>query len=497
MWRQLTMQRLTAAILFILLFAMATRPPVDTDTWWHLRSGEHQITNLTVVKSDLFSHTKVGTPWTNHSWGSQNVMVLIYRGFGGHGEPGDGGNIGLALWTALMATLGMYFVYRTCAGSVYIRAFAVVLGAATAALFWSPRPQMFTFLFSTIVFYLLYSYKWQQVDRLWLIPVVMLFWGNMHAGFAIAFILMAGFIVGETVAHLFGPPTTARLPWRGIRRILIIMGISVLALVINPFGLEMLKVPFATLNIGVLQDFIQEWAAPNFHQRQTWPFIFLLLGSLGFAALSSERIDWTDLALVTGTGFLALLSARNIALFAVVAPPVLARHVDVFLKDRNWNLQPSTRVSPTMARINWIILILIGLVAAGKVVNDLNPAQIRDAQITSLPVEVSAHINEARPDGLMFNSYNWGGYLMFASPDNPVYVDGRTDLYGDEFLSEYLRVIFLQEDYGPVFDKWAVDWVVIEAQGMLAATLRADSDWQLTYEDDLAVLFERKTIHEN
>ncbi len=492
MWRQLTTQRLTTAILFILLFAMATRTPVDTDTWWHLRSGAYQLEHRTVIGADLFSYTRFNEPWTNHSWGSQIVMYLVYAATGGHGAPGDSGNIGLALMTAALATAGMALVYRASPGNVYVRAFVVVLGAAAAAVFWSPRPQMFTFFFSTAVYYLLHLYKRQGVDRLWLIPVVILLWCNMHAGFAIGFILMIGLVAGEVAGHLFSPDAPDRVSWRGIRRILLVMAVSVAVLVINPFGFDMLRVPFATVNIGVLQDFIQEWASPNFHERQTWPFIALLIGALGFAGLSNERLDWTDLALIAGTALMGFLAGRNIAVFAVVASPVMARHVDAFLTDRGWQIRPTTRVRPMMARFNWVLLIVIALGGLLKVTAVVLPSFVEEAQREILPVNVAEYINEQRPDGLMFNSYNWGGYLMFAAPDDPVFVDGRTDLYGDEFLTEYLNVIFLADQWRETLDKYDVSWVVIEAGSGLARALREEPGWRLSYEDELAVLFERE-----
>lgn len=493
MGRFLTIQRLMVAILFILIYAMAVRTPVDTDTWWHLRVGEYQVQNRAVVGEDLFSHTRSGAPWTNHSWGSQVVMYGVYRLTGGQGLPGDGGNIGLALLMGLLATGGMAFVYAASQGSPYIRAFAIVLGAAAAAVFWSPRPQMFTFFFSAAVYFLLLRFKWQHDQRaVWWIPVVVLIWGNMHAGFATAFILMLGVLAGEVAAHLFGPVTDARIPWRGLGKLLLVMVVSVGVLVINPFGLEMLKVPFATVNIGVLQDFIQEWASPNFHERQTWPFIFLLIGALGFAGLSRERIDWTDLALVTGTGFMALLAGRNIALFAVVATPILARHAEAFLADRGWALRGAAKTTPGRARLNWALLALVLLGGLAKVWYAVNPAFVREAQIAALPVEAAAYINENHPPGLMFNSYNWGGYLMFAAPEHPVFVDGRTDLYGDALLGDYLRVAFVQEGWEAVLDEYAIDWFVIEAQGGLARALRPMPGWVLAYEDDLAAIFVRE-----
>src|SRR5262249_27914513 len=163
------------------------------DIWWHLRAGQYTLTQG-MIYTDPFSFTKLGVEWTNQSWGAQIILYGIWQ---------IAGNFGLAIYTAGLATLGMWFVYRMSAGSVYLRAFALVIGAATAAVFWSPRPQMFSFLFSTVILYLLYLHKRKKVDRLWLIPPLMLIWGNIHAGFSIGFIFLAGSIAGEILGHIF------------------------------------------------------------------------------------------------------------------------------------------------------------------------------------------------------------------------------------------------------------------------------------------------------
>jgi hypothetical protein len=78
-----------------------------------------------------------------------------------------GGALGLSVFVAALATAGMFFVYKMCEGSAYMRAFVLILGAATAAVFWSPRPQMFSFFLSAVVLYILYLYRPRRVlDRL-------------------------------------------------------------------------------------------------------------------------------------------------------------------------------------------------------------------------------------------------------------------------------------------------------------------------------------------
>lgn len=479
--RQLTIQRVMLVTVFVLLLSLATRIPVDTDTWWHIRSGEYTL-NEGMIYQDPFSFTKQGEEWINHSWGSQILLYGAYQ---------IAGNIGLSLYTAILATAGMAMLYQICAGNVYLRSFVLVLGAATAAVFWSARPQMTSFFLSTVVLYLLYMYKYKKVDRLWLIPPVMLVWGNLHAGFSIGFIFMGGVIAGEILGRLLNPQGDNVVSWQGIRKLIIIALISVAALVINPYGLKMLLVPFQTVSIGALRDFIQEWNSPNFQGRQTWPFIFMIFGLIGALGATSKKLDITDFVLVCGTAFMALLYGRNIAVFAVVATPILTYYLDAALNERGWILKPIQRVTRRQARINAILLGLIVFGALANMIAVLAPASVETAQRAFLPIDVAEFIEAEQPAGPMFNSYNWGGYLMFALPDYPVYVDGRTDLYKDEFLTRYLQTAVGGADWREVLDEDGINMVVVESRSGLALNLREEPGWTLVYEDEKAVIFTR------
>jgi hypothetical protein len=483
--RQLSIQRAAVIILFALLFALAARFPTDTDTWWHLRSAEYTLQNG-FIYADPFSFSKAGEPWINHSWGAQIVMDGFWR---------VGGNLGLSVYMALLATAGMWFVYRSSVGSVYLRAFTLVIGAATAAVFWSPRPQMFSFLLSAVLLYLLHLHRREGRDYLWFIPPLMALWGNLHAGFSIGFILLGGSIVGAGISRVLTPTAEGVLTWAQIRKLVIVTLVSVGAIVINPYGLNMLAVPFQTVGIGALQNFIQEWNSPNFHGRETWPFILLLLGTVGAVGAGSKRLDWTDFLLFSGTAFMALLAGRNIALFAVVATPVLTRHLESMLTDRGWVIKPVQRVTPRMARLNLILVSAVLLSCLLKVLTVLDARSLREAQAMTLPLDVTDHLRASSLSGPMFNSYNWGGYLMFAWPQEKVFVDGRTDLYGDAFLTEdYLATATGAEGWRDTLDRYGIRLVVVEAGSGLARALAAEPGWRLDYggEDLAAVVFVRE-----
>jgi hypothetical protein len=496
--RKLTIQRLMVAILFILLFAMAVRTPTDTDTWWHIRSGEYIVKQHEIPKTDPFSHTLFGKKWIDHSWGSQLVMYGAYKLFGDGSRPGDSGNIGLSLYMAVLATVGMAFVYLMCEGNAYVRAFVVVIGAAAAAVFWSPRPQMFSFMLGALALYLLHLYKRRQIDRLWLIPVIMGVWANLHGGYAIGFVFLLGSIGGEVLGNLFNAEDECVVAWGRLKKMVLVTAVAIPAVALNPYGVQMLAYPFHTVNIGVLQDFIQEWASPNFHERQSWPFALLLLGVLAAAGLSRRRIDWTDLVLVCGTGFMALTAGRNIAVFAIAASPVLSRHLDAWLTDRGWHLRLRRTVSGPMAILNWTLLAVVLLGALVKIAAAVNESTVRRAQELYFPVEAADYLRTTPLPGKMFNSYNWGGYLMFAAPNVQVYVDGRTDLYKDAFLRGYLDIVFLHDGWDAALDEQGIGFVAIEANSVLASMLRTmPQQWdEHLFDDGRSSVFVRMTSHE-
>lgn len=470
--RALTIERLTTVILFLLLFAMAVRVPTDTDAWWHIRSGQWIADERAVPRSDPFSHTRAGAPWIDHSWGAQVVLYGAYRLFGGAGEVGDSGNIGLALYTAVLATAGMALVYRMCEGTAYLRAFVVVLGAAAAAVFWSPRPQMFSFFLGALVLYLLHRFRRERSNSLWAIPPLIALWVNLHGGYAIGFIFLIGTLVGESIAALLDPDGPDTAGWRNVRRLAAVTGVSLLAVLINPYGWRMLAYPFRTVSIGALQDFIQEWATPDFHQPQVWPFAMLLIAVLASAGLGVRRMTWAELVLVSGTALMALMAGRNIAVFAIVATPALSRNLNAWLEQRGWQLRPLRRVHGPQLVMNWVLLALVALGTAAKIAYTLSPDTMHRAQAETLPVELAGHLRAVPPAGPMFNSYNWGGYLMFAAPDVPVYVDGRTDLYDDAFLRGYLEIVFVRDGWAEALEQQNIDVIAIEGDSVLAQMLR-------------------------
>jgi hypothetical protein len=478
--KSLTLPRLVTLLTFIALFAMAVRTPVDTDMYWHLRTGQYILQTHAIPAADPFSWTALGTPWVNVHWLSQIFLYCTYA---------LGGLPGLALLVAALVVLAFVFVWKQMEGGPFLRAFIVVLAAATAGAVWTPRSQMATFVFTALIGYLVYLYKWKQVDRLWLIPIVFVLWVNLHGGYVSGFMLLGAVLAGEVVNHLMHFDGAEVLSWKRWRKLLIITLISGAVLIVNPYTIGALQLPLKTVNIGVLQDFIEEWAAPNFHELFQQPMLWMLLLTLVIVGWSGRRLDASDAALLVIFAYISFLARRNIGLFALICAPILSRHAAALIAKSRWGPRRLSRGNPAL---NWLLLILIGVAALLKVILPVTPTMQQQAEGKILPVGAVDWIAQHQPSGRMFNSYNWGGYVLWRLwPQHPVYADGRTDVYDNAFLREYLSIVTGNEDAPKIFDERGIGFVIIEPESPLIRQLAQSGQWREAYRDDRAVVLTR------
>jgi hypothetical protein len=487
----LTLRRLMSVIAFVSIFAVATNPSADSDTWWHLRSGMWMLAHRQIMTADAFSWTRAGQPWIDHSWLSEVGMAMLWKGFG---------FAGLNLAVAALVTLAFLFVYLQCEGGVYLRALVLQLAAFSVGLYWSARPQIASLALASAFAYILSLFRWRGRDRLWALPALMVLWVNLHAGFAVGLLLIALTLAGQVVSRAAGARGPGVLGWPGIAR-LAAAGLACVAVVpLNPFGARMLSYPFETVSIGALRALVEEWMSPNFHMLSAQPFVWLLIATLAALGLGRKRIDLTDFVLLSAFLYAALLAARNIPLFALIAPPVLTRHAAAAAGEvkRPGPQSPGTRLPPAASRpgqavVNWLLLLVVVVVAGDKIAVPLRLSVNEAAIATLMPVRAAEYIRSTRPPGELFNSYNWGGYLAWTLyPAYRVYIDGRTDLYGEAFILRYLRLVAGQEDPAATLDGEGVRLVVIETGSALAGELRRTPRWRQAYADALASVFERR-----
>jgi hypothetical protein len=138
--------------------------------------------------------------------------------------------------------------------------------------------------------------------------------------------------------------------------------------------------------------------------------------------------------------------------------------------------------------LNWILLGVLILATGVKAALVFPPKENEKFMQQSLPVDAVEYMRHEKPEGRLFNSYDWGGYLLWALPEYPVFVDGRTDLYGDEIIDQWVQVVRAERGWQDVLDAWAVRLILLEPYRPVVDLLDGEG-WRLLYEDDVAVVY--------
>jgi len=406
------------------------------------------------------------------------------------------GNLpGLIIVFALLVTLTFWLIYLVTPGRPFLAAFVVLLAAITSAIVWGARPQIFNLLFTAIFVFLVERFKDGKVSRriLWLLPLLTLLWANFHSGYLLGVVLLSTYLVGNAFQQWRGGGERT-LSWSDIRYLGIMTILSFLAAGLNPNGAELWIYPFFTLGSSAMQVYIQEWHSPNFHVNIFWPFVAML--ALGVLSLifTHKRPSWDELLIFGGTAAAGLLSARNIPLFAIVSAPIIGRHLLSSLEETAVYPALSGEKQPPppttiMKILNWVILIIAVFGVLLWTASEISGNETAIAE--RFPI---AAVDYLEANGLAdepgYNSYGWGGYMIWRGL--PVFVDGRADVYGDPFLFYYLQAFEASDSWQEPLDEYQVQYVLMKKGSTLTTLLHTSDQWQEVYTDELAQIFVRQ-----
>jgi len=483
----MSFRRLVTTLTFLAVFAMATRVSTDTDTWWHLRAGAWITEHRQILASDPFSLTRFGEPWVYPGWLSQITLYAVFR---------LAGYAGLNLLTAGTVVVAFAFVWRVMEAPPLLRSAVLLLAVTASGVYWSARPQIFSLMLSGIFVWALERWRCGHRWSVWLLPVLMAIWSNLHGGFALGLILMAAYLAGTAadigLRRLTQGAAASTGADRDLRRLIVLAGVlvlSVLAICANPHGPSMLLYPFKTVSINVLQRYIQEWQSPDFHRLEAQPFLWMFLLTLAAFAAAPGHVGTTDFLLVAGLGYLSFMAGRNIAIFALACAPALSRYLHLAMVPLLARVKMGREVSPRIARV---VNIGLGFLAAlGVVIKISSPLSVsvnEEALKEQIPVDAVAYLRENNPEGPLLNSYNWGGYVLWALyPRYRSFVDGRTDLFDDELLTEYLHAWRADPGWEDILEKWEIKLVLLEPEAPLSLALEWQG-WKQLFADGQAVV---------
>jgi len=297
--------------------------------------------------------------------------------------------------------------------------------------------------------------------------------------------------------------------------------LSIVACLLNPNGLKGLTYPFSYLGNNASTRYVAEWVRPDFHQLQYQFFGALLLLLVVGIVVARRRPRLADALLIVLFAYLGLSSVRNINLFSIVVAPFIAvflssawRRVTVLRRRvptpttapapppparpalATTRRRAASSVPPVKAMLNALLVAVIAATVLVVSAPGIGQAHNLKVQAGRFPAGAVAYMQAHHPAGRLFNSYDWGGYLIWRLyPAVRVYVDGRPDMYGDSFMDAFIRTWRAQPGWQETLRRQHVGLVLVEPTSGLGRALATAAarrqGWRAIYHDSVAVLYER------
>ena len=194
---------------------------------------------------------------------------------------------------------------------------------------------------------------------------------------------------------------------------------------------------------------------------------------------------------------MAFISQRSLGPFVVVATPVVINSLKEIWSEglpplskqleRLYNPKKSNPIPASLATIlNMFIVGTLIFVASMRAYSISSTQQVHNGW----PLKAVEWIRANRPNGQIFNAYNWGGYLQWELPEYPVFIDGRADLYGEKTMSDWWSVVNATDEGLALLDSWQVNFVLLEPGWPILERLSQNA-WHVLYRDDTAIILGR------
>lgn len=463
---------------------------VDGDLGRHLTIGKFILDTRWIPTRDVFSHTMGGEDLTPHEWVAQVVFALMERWLG---------LAGVVWLCALMIALTAVLIFQLSwerSGGWLTSIFVTLLTMAASSLHWLTRPHLFTFFFLAVWLKGLEDlFQGKRYGRIFL-PLLMLVWANTHGAFLAGFVVWVVYGLG-LFWNIWVEKIAVDALSEKFRSWLWVGGLSLIASLINPAGLDLWKTSVGYVRNAYLVGHTAEYLSPDFHTPSTFPFLFMVILFLGVWGISRQKPRMDEVLIVVLWTAMGLYSARNIPLFAVVSAPVLAKSIEMLWKERqgyfvwldklqHFNLRLQSVDSKTGGWVTFLLVIVLSVWGARS---GWIPARFASE---TFPVQAMDWLEIHPQEGNVFNYFPWGGYILYrAFPEVRVFIDGQTDFYGEALTRQYEQVITLSEGWQEVLAEYKVQWVLMPASSALVRTLESDSTWQALYRDDVAVILRR------
>jgi hypothetical protein len=469
--------------LFFAVLALGNRMlNLDGDLPRHLLMGKYILQTGDIPTTEQFIYPYLNRHYVSHEWLADVILYGIYY---------YTGLSGVIVFSAIALASTFFLIYQSVTARFNVRLATFLLvawGTVATSLNWAARPHLISMLFLAI--WLIWAEKLRRGEKihLWAFPALMLVWSNMHGEFIAGVLILFAYAVGWLVDAVFDNASSNKELGKKLWLALVF---SALASLLNPGGTGPWVSILGFVNNEYLMSRMLESNPPNFQMPEMRVLLGLIAISIFLLAAKKEKMTAGQGLLLAGFTAMSLIAFRNIHLYGVVVPFVLAETLGAFN-----NIPVISRLEGNLQKIEGQIKGSFWVIASSLFFSVLVLASSTAAALyrfnrETFPVGAVEWLKSNPQDGKMFNDLNWGGYITFNTyPEQLAFVDSVADVTG-EVTMQYEIVIRLLPGWEEIFQQHNIEWALIPPDSLLAETLVDEHQWQALYKDETAVILRK------
>ena len=465
-------------LLFIFLFS---RTIADYDMWGYLSFGRILWENGYFPYQDIFAYTPTKPLWVYHEWLTGVILYPIMKYLG---------SAGIQLLRYILIVLTIYIMYRVAIerGARPAIAFVCIsFGLILMSWGYTPvmRAQIFTYLFFALTVYIIeITRKSENLHILLWIPLIMVFWCNVHGGFLAGLGLIALYALGDGLSGRKSIP------------LILIFVAACLVTLINPYGIEYWK--YIIHAVTMPRPDIKEWHSV-FVSLKTNVFVtpsimFIVLSTISLAAIIVHGKKYlTEFLIVAAVTYLGYKHVRHTVflgiLFGVFMPAIVVSIKDIVARN--------TVINKKMIWITPVLLIAfyssINLFASKLPYQGMLPAFSLMAPSPIFPEGALKWMAKNSFKGNILPSFQWGQYIIWAThPKCKVAMDGRYEtVYPNHVQKEYFDFHHGKSNWKLFLEKYQHDALLLMPKTKIYSLMLQKKSWKVVYSDEGSVLFLR------
>jgi hypothetical protein len=464
-------------LLVVAVFVMVRDFAVDPDLWWHLKVGQSILATHRWPTTDPYSFTAAGQPWLAYEWLGDVLIALAAQVGGLRGLQA----LLIILGACIMLALYSYATLRCGNSKAGFLATAVLLFLAT--INFNLRPQMLGYLFLILTLIALERFRQSKPAAVWFLPAIFLAWINTHGSWEIGLgtILiywlcgLRQFRLGDLEAHTWKPSERVHLS--------LIFLLCLAVVPITPYGTRLAAFPFQVgLSHPLAMVHIQEWQSISLNAFSPKLLLALVLGTIALQIAFNFKWRVEDFLLLIGATAMAFIHVRFVLIFVPIFAPafacMLARWVPGYEREKD----------PYLVNAILMVVMLVVMIRYFP-----SRSRIEENVSARFPVSAVNYLNEHTIPERLFNSYGFGGYLVYSrGNEHKVFIDGRSELYEDGgVFADYLYISGIGPGSLSVLRNYGIRACLINREDPLAVFLAALPEWKSVYADQVSVIFVR------